>query len=172
VLKRCVHPLRRTTGRRSNVPFPLLSISAMVFVRATEDEEKVMKALELVLPPEKERKRMKLRIERRVAKGVLGNPIIILEARATRKSDARKWWKHILSLLSEKDLEYITNHPDDFMDEFGVVHLRFDKQKAYEGVPVLTGGGGVIKIRAQLEAYPAKVEEFRKAFFKLFERGQ
>jgi len=150
------------------VAFPLLSISAMVFVRATEDEEKVMKALELVLPPEEERKKMKIQIEKKKAKGVLGNPIIIIEARTTRKSDARKWWKHIRSLLSEEDVEYILDHPDDFMDEFGVLHLRFDKQRAYEGVPVLTGGGGVIKIRAQLEAYPAKVEEFRKAFLKLF----
>jgi len=153
------------------VAFPLLSISAMVFVRATEDEEKVMKALELVLPPEEERKKMKIHIEKKKAKGVLGNPIIIIEAKATRKSDARKWWEHIRSLLREKDVEYILHHPDDFMDEFGIVHLRFDKQRAYDGVPVLTGGGGVVKIRAQLEAYPAKPEEFRKAFLKLFERG-
>lgn len=147
---------------------PLLSISAMVFVRATEDEDKVMKALELVLPPEEERKKMRLKIERKKAKGVLGNPIIVLEAKAERKSDARKWWKHILSLLSEKDLEYILNHPDDFLDEFGVVHLRFDKQEAYLGKPILTGGGGVVKVRAQLEAYPAKPEEFRKAFERAF----
>lgn len=147
---------------------PLLSISAMVFVRATEDEDKVMKALELVLPPEEERKKMRLKIERKKAKGVLGNPIIVLEAKAERKSDARKWWKHILSLLSEKDVEYILNHPDDFLDEFGVVHLRFDKQEAYLGKPILTGGGGVVKVRAQLEAYPAKPEEFRKAFERAF----
>ncbi len=124
--------------------------------------------MELVLPPEEERKKMKIRIERKKAKGVLGNPIIILEARATRKSDARKWWKHILSLLRENDVEYILNHPEDFLDEFGVVHLRFDKQEAYLGRPVLTGGGGVIKIRAQLEAYPAKPEEFKKAFERAF----
>ncbi|HIQ09918.1 MAG TPA: hypothetical protein EYH23_00135, partial [Euryarchaeota archaeon] len=130
---------------------PILSISATVFARATEDEEKVRKALELVLPPPEERKKMKLSVKRTVAKGVLGNPIIIIEARADRKSDARKWWKHIVSLLKKEDVEYVLENMHDFLDEFGVVHLRFDKQAAYLGRPVLSGGGGVIKIRAQLE---------------------
>jgi len=149
---------------------PILSISATVFARATEDEEKVRKALELVLPPPEERKKMKLSVKRTVAKGVLGNPIIIIEARADRKSDARKWWKHIVSLLKKEDVEYVLENMHDFLDEFGVVHLRFDKQAAYLGRPVLSGGGGVIKIRAQLEAYPAKPEEFEKAFRQAFKQ--
>lgn len=152
------------------MPSPILSISAMVFIRATEDEEKVMKAFSLVLPPEEERKKMKIQIQKKKVKGVLGNPIIIVEAKATRKSDARKWWAHIRSLLSERDVEYILNHPDDFLDEYGTVHLRFDKQEAYKGKPVLTGGGGVIKVRVQLEAYPAKPEEYLKSFKRLFEK--
>jgi len=139
-----------------------------VFVRATEDEERVREALSLILPPESERRNMKLEIRREVAKGVLGNPIVIIEAVARRKSDARKWWKHILSLLRPEDIDYILRHPDDFLDEYGTVHLRFDKQQAYLGRPVLTEGGGVIKVLAQLEAYPAKPEEFRRAFVRLF----
>ena len=139
-----------------------------MFVRATEDEERVKEALSLILPPESERKNMKLEIHREVAKGVLGNPIVIIEAVARRKSDARKWWRHILSLLRPEDIDYILRHPDDFLDEYGTVHLRFDKQQAYLGHPVLTEGGGVIKVLAQLEAYPAKPEEFRKAFVRLF----
>ena len=147
---------------------PIPSISATAFVRATEDEDKVRKALELLLPPQEERKKMKITLERTVAKGVLGNPIVILSAKAERKSDARKWWRYILSLLGKEDVEYILGHPDDFLDEFGVIHLRFDKQEAYQGRPVLTAGGGVVKVRAQLEAYPAKPEEFRKAFERAF----
>ncbi len=139
-----------------------------MFVRATEDEERVREALSLILPPESERRNMKLEIRREVAKGVLGNPIVIIEAVARRKSDARKWWKHILSLLRPEDIDYILRHPDDFLDEYGTVHLRFDKQQAYLGRPVLTEGGGVIKVLAQLEAYPAKPEEFRRAFVRLF----
>ncbi len=150
------------------MPFPLLSLRARVFVRATEDEERVMRALSLILPPEDVCKNMKLEVRRSVAKGVLGNPIIVVEAVAHRKSDARKWWKHILSLLRPEDVDFILRHPDDFLDEYGTVHLRFDKQQAYLGKPVLTEGGGVIKVLGQLEAYPAKPEEFKKAFVRLF----
>ncbi len=140
----------------------------MAFVRATEDEEKVRQAVRTILPPDLDLKNSRVVWRETIAKGVLGNPILIIEVKASRKSDARKIWKHIRSLLSEEDIKYITSHPDDFLDEFGTVHLRFDKQEAYLGRPVLTAGGDVVKVRAQLEAYPAKPEEYLKAFKKAF----
>jgi len=150
---------------------PILSISATVFVRATEDEEKVKKALELVLPPQEKRKDMKIDVEREIVRGVLGNPIIVLKAGTERRGDARRWWKHIISLLSKEDVDYVLKHQEDFLDELGRVHFRFDKQEAYRGRPALAGGGGVIKVLAQLEAYPAKPEEFKRAFEQAF-RGE
>ncbi len=140
----------------------------MAFVRATEDEEKVRQAVRSVLPPDMDLKNSRVVWRETVAKGVLGNPILIIEVKADRKSDARKIWKHIRSLLSEEDIKYITSHPYDFLDEYGTVHLRFDKQEAYLGRPVLTAGGDVVKVRAQLEAYPANPEEYLRAFKRAF----
>ena len=168
MLRRYAHPCGPTTGRRNKVGPPILSISATVFVRATEDEEKVKRALELVLPPQEEQKGMKIDVERKIASGVLENPIIVMKAKTERRSDARKWWKHILSILSKEDVGHILKHSEDFLDELGRIHFRFNKQEACRGKPVIASGGGVIKVRAQLEAYPAKPEEFKKAFEQAF----
>ncbi|NPA76496.1 MAG: hypothetical protein GXN93_01945 [Candidatus Diapherotrites archaeon] len=141
----------------------------MAFARATEDEEKVRQAVRLLLPPDLNLKESRVRWREEIAKGVLGNHILVIDVYADKKSDARKLWKHIRSLLSEADVKYILSHPEDFLDEHGTIHLRFDKQEAYLGKPILTGGGDVVKVRAQLEAYPAKPEEFLKAFHRAFE---
>jgi len=150
------------------VPAPILSIHIMAFARATEDEEKVRQAVRFLLPPDLNLKNSRVRWRETVAKGVLGNPILIIDVVADKKSDARKLWKHVRSLLSEEDVNHILSHLDDFLDEYGTVHLRFDKQEAYLGRAVLTGGGDVVKVRAQLEAYPAKPKEFKKAFLRAF----
>ncbi len=150
------------------MPAPILSLHIMAFARATEDEEKVRQAVRLLLPPDLDLKNSRVRWRESIAKGVLGNPILIIEVVADKKSDARKLWRHVRSLLSEEDVKYILAHPDDFLDEYGTIHLRFDKQEAYLGRPVLTGGGDVVKVRAQLEAYPAKPEEYQKAFVRAF----
>ncbi len=147
---------------------PILSLHIMAFARATEDERKVRQAVRLLLPPGMDLKNSRVKWRENIAKGVLGNPILIIDVVADKKSDARKLWKHVRSLLSEEDVKYILSHPDDFLDEYGTVHLRFDKQEAYLGRPVLTSGGDVVKVRAQLEAYPAKPEEYKKAFERAF----
>ncbi len=144
-------------------PLPILSATATVFVRATESEEKVLRALRTVVP-----EGIGL-LERTEAKGVLGNKIVILRVLVRKKSEARKLWRHIWERLEEKERAYLKEHAVDHVDEFGRFHLRFDKQEAFAGKLVLSTGGGVIKVVFQLEAYPATPEGFKRAVRELVE---
>ncbi len=146
------------------MPLPILSATVSVFVRATESEEKVLKALRTVTGDVGE-------LERTEAKGVLGNPIVILRVPVRKKAEARRLWKHIWATLGEEDREYLRKHILEHVDEFGRVHLRFDKQKAYMGELKLSEGGGVVKVVIQLEAYPANPEGFARAAGELVKEG-
>lgn len=144
-------------------PLPVLSATVTVFVRATESEEKVLRALRTVVP-----EGLGV-LERTEAKGVLGNKIVILRVLLRKKSEARKLWKHIWKNIDESARSYLREHLEEHLDEFGRLHLRFHKQEAYMGKLVLSTGGGVIKVVFQLEAYPATPEGFAKALKRLVE---
>ncbi len=128
------------------------NIRFRVFVKATEDPEKVKQAVKNVLGD------VKFREEE--VKGVLGNRILILSGEI-KGSAARDAWTRLREMLGSQ-LDEVRKNLDLYVDPFGTLHLRLSKQEAYLGKAVL-GGRGVIKVEIKLKAYPAKWENFIKA---------
>ncbi len=134
-----------------------------VFVRSTEDPEKVKEAVKNVIPTLDEK-----RIEVREHKGVYGNLFLSLTYEGGKR-EARKAWEHIWTNLDPEDREFLKNHIEEFVDEWGNLHLRFDKQEAYLG-RLRLGQSGVIKVIFKLEAYPARREKFLEVARRLVGR--
>ena len=123
------------------------------FAYATEDVEKVRRAMEFVAGPGG--------IELTREKGYHGNEIVIMEKRIKRKAEIRDFWKRV------KDaglLESILPLLDEFMDESGNLYLRFDKQEAYLGNLRLAFKGDVVAVRAKVNSYPMKKEKAMENF--------
>ncbi|MEM1559914.1 MAG: RNA-binding domain-containing protein [Candidatus Bathyarchaeia archaeon] len=109
------------------------SLELEVYVHATEDEHKVMKAVSNILPRDLYEK---LRFDRVRTRGHYGNPITVIKAEA-RLDDAKAISKYILEKMEKYDREYIRRNLEVFVDSVGTIYLRFDKQEAYLGRIVL-----------------------------------
>lgn len=134
----------------------ILNILLRTSVQATEDESRVMKALELFLPED---------IVTQRVEGHYGNPIILVEGRIRSKSGCRRFIELVRSLLAPPELERLGREVDMRVDEDCVFFLRFDKQVAYLGKMKL-GTSDVISARMKLGVFPAKrenaIQEARK----------
>ncbi|MFB6300838.1 MAG: RNA-binding protein [Halobacteriales archaeon] len=124
---------------------PLHYIDLRAFCYATEDEERVRRALRTFLPEEYD-------IDREKNEGHHGDRIVVLSTRVENADDIR----HVLDQVRRlDDLETIRSELDERVDENCSLFLQFDKQAAYRGA-VTTGAG--IMLRAKVEAYPARKE--------------
>ena len=141
----------------------MLGFYARAFVRSTEDPEKVVQALGNIIPTLDSKK-----LEIREHHGVYGNLFYSILYKGEKK-EARKVWEHIWKNLDEEDRELLRNEIEKYVDEWGQLHLRLDKQSAFEG-KLRLGTGGVIKLVFKLEAYPAKPENFLRVARELVER--
>ena len=124
---------------------PLHYVDLRAFCYATEDDERVERALRTFLPEE-------FPIERAETEGHYGDRILVLSTRVENADDIR----HVLDAVGEleaAELERMHEELDERVDENCSLFLRFDKQSAYKG-EVAFGDG--ITFRAKVEAYPAK----------------
>lgn len=127
------------------VPFHYVDLRA--FCYATEDDQRVEKALRTFLPEE-------YPIERNETEGHHGDRILVFSARVENADDVR----HVLSTLDDLEgtsKQALIDDLDERIDDNCSLFFRFDKQAAYEGT-VRQGEG--ITFRAKVEAYPAKKE--------------
>lgn len=127
---------------------PVRWIEARAYCQATEEEERVLRALETAVPGATE--------TRERLDGQFGNPVMAIRRRVERSEGIRTAWDRwkaagILHVLRD-DLE-------SRVDEDGVLHFRIDKQAAYAGNLLPARGGDAIDIQAKLKAYPANREE-------------
>lgn len=122
---------------------PFHYIDLRTFSYATEAEERVLGALETLLPEEAE-------IERAESEGHHGDPIVVLSTRVERAGEM----EYVLEKLrGSVDFETIRSELDDRVDENNALFLQLDKQAAAQGEVALGDG---ITLRAKIEAYPAK----------------
>ncbi len=130
---------------------PIHWIRARVYGHATEDEERVMRALETACPGGVDR--------REVLEGQYGNPILQVARRLEDRGGIRKAWQawRAAGLVAavRPDLDART-------DEEGVLHFRIDKQQACGGVLALAHDEDSIDIQVKLETYPTRPEEIRR----------
>jgi len=121
------------------------SVDLRAYCHATEEVSRVEKALRAVCPDGA--------IDTEAIEGHHGNPILILKCRVQKDDAINAFWRRVKDVgLLEKILENL----EERVDEDAVLHLRFDKQNAYEGSFELATNDDVIAVRAKIAAHPAK----------------
>jgi len=149
----------------------IAKINFRTYCHATEDPNKVLKALGFLIGTELSENDFKpgskhCKISR--TKGYFGNPIITYEVNLIKSRDIRSFWDG----LREKNPDLITELIPEIparMDDDCYFHVRFDKQKAYQEQLEFTVHGDCIVVKVKIKAYPAKKElaiENIKIFFQ------
>ena len=108
---------------------PIIAVEARVFVHATEEKEKVLKALMEIIP---EDLRNEVKVEEEHLEGHYGNPIIKLTVRVEGEK-AREVVEYIVSRLSSIDKSILYTSLEDRVDKDGTLYFRLSKQEAYRG---------------------------------------
>jgi len=129
----------------------ITDISLEAFVNATEDEEKVRRAIENISGqsiPEGS--------EVTVVEGSFGNRIGILRVEYRNKRDIEKVLDRLTSTEAfKRSLE----QAEERLDRDLVYHVRFDKGSAYAGRTVLWEKGEAVVLRIKVSTYPRRYEE-------------
>jgi len=125
-------------------------VSFRTFVATTEDEEKVKKALSLFVPLDS--------ISVTPAVGHYGNPIKILDAILMKKGGLA-FFRFLREQLPQDNLARLRRELPERLDEACKLHIRLDKQAAYEGKINLNDSSDAIVVMAMIESYPAKYDE-------------
>ncbi|MEM3402363.1 MAG: RNA-binding domain-containing protein [Candidatus Hadarchaeales archaeon] len=112
------------------------------FCHATEDENKVMNAMQLLLPEGVD-------IVKKRVEGYHKNPIIIFSAEARGRKIAKSWFDDIIRKLDERGLETVARKIEA-MDRSNTIYLRFDKQKACLGRLTLLDADDVLHVKVRL----------------------
>lgn|GEM_PF-117396 len=138
------------------------SLFFRVFVNATEDETRVIKALQFVARTNE--------FKRLMSTGYHGNPIVILEAILGKKTEIDAFFDR----LSPDDLKKIVDTLERRTDDEGFIYFRFDKQSAYLEKLVLTDAEDVIAVKGKVKVYPSThdraIEKSKEYFETLIKR--
>ena len=120
------------------------------FYYPTEDKDKVKKALATVAGDADTKETD--------YESYYGPTFTLIQVDTGNQADIRKVLENIILTLKQEDLKEVQETLEERVDDDGVLHLRFEKQDAYEGI--LTPGvtGDAIKVRIKLAAYPATRE--------------
>lgn len=113
---------------------PIGYIDIRVFAHATEDVDKVLKAVWNVLPSEAFDVVV---FERSSLVGHHGNPIVVLEARIKDRNLCEGVFRRLASSLGVLDKELLGREVLRFVEK-GSLFLRFDKQLAFLGLVKLS----------------------------------
>jgi len=121
------------------------SVELRAYAHATEDEGRVETALRTLCADGD--------ITLDKTEGHYGNPIVLMTSRLEKPPEIQAFWRRLgeVGVLAD-----ILETIDDRVDEDAVLHLRFDKQKAFEGTIDLARHDDVVVCRAKVVAHPAK----------------
>lgn len=108
-------------------------VEISVFSYATEDEDKVERALRNMIPPGVSN----IKVDIRRLKGYYNDPITIMTASIRRRKDATETFRATMRALSTLDRYRLIEEVEERVDEAGNLYLRLDKQRALRGVEVL-----------------------------------
>lgn len=136
-------------------------IRLTTFIQATEDEDKVLEAIATLIPEEIDDDDVLFDMVETT--GYFGNPIKVVNVEIKRSKAARHFIDYFKELLSEGDRRYILENLDEKVDEEGTLYVRFNKQKAYLGEPVVDEGADVIQVRIKVKAFPMRKEAVVRA---------
>jgi len=125
---------------------PFAGLHARAFCHATEDLEKVKRALRNTIGD------AEMQIAR--TEGHHGNPITIVESSVESIEEISMFFEK----LAEDDLRFVLDTIPTRVDEGCNLFLKIDKQAAYEERIRLGRNDDVISIRIKVIAFPAKRE--------------
>lgn len=134
---------------------PVAYVDIRFFAHATEDADKVIEAVQNVLPSGHTED---IVFNKRNLRGHYGNPITFFEAKIKNKEAIRALVENLSSHLSELDKE--TLHREIHLHvEKGSLYVRLDKQAAFEGKLKLCTSD---PIRIRIRFRKTKIEDIVK----------
>lgn len=139
---------------------PIRWIEARAHCHVTEDEARVLAALDAACPDGPP--------TRETFEGHFGNPIVRLTRRVANPEAIGTAWER---WRAAGILEAIAKDIDVRVDDNGLLHFRLDKQTAYVGTASLAKEADSIDVQVRLKAYPAKPDAFRAAARSLVREG-
>ena len=107
---------------------PIAYIDIRFSVHATEDSEKVKKAVHNLFPANRLEE---ITFKKDALKGYYGNPIILFETRVKDGEIIKAFIEKLATCLSELDKETMLRESDMFVEKSNL-YLRLDKQAAFE----------------------------------------
>jgi len=125
------------------------NVSLRAFIQATEGEDRVRTALSLFL--------FDGEVEVINTEGHFGNPITILQAHIKGRN-CRRFIELLKSKLPGYELDRLKEELDKRIDDDCCLHIRFDKQAAYNGIVQLATTTDTIAAEIKLKAFPARRE--------------
>lgn len=139
---------------------PIRWILARTYCQATEKEDRVQQALDTAVPGGAG--------SRDRFEGQFRNPVIVFTKRLDRAEELRRAW----AVWRDAGLlQPVAQELERRLDEEGVLHVRVDKQAAFEGTLVPASGADSIDIQVKLKAYPAKPEEILRVARSILEEA-
>jgi RNA binding exosome subunit len=130
---------------------PIHWIMARVYCHATEEEDRVVRALDVLCAGGAE--------VRDMLEGQHGNPIIHFVRRLEDGKEISAAWDRWREMGL---VRAVRPDVDARLDDDGVVHFRVDKQRAYEGALALARDEDAIDVQVKLKAYPARADVIRR----------
>ena len=116
------------------------------FAQATEDEEKVTKAMRFASGIE--------RITKSKTGGYHGNPILILEVEIKSSKAIDAFFRR----FKEEDVRELLDSLENRVNEECSFFLRLDKQAAFLGELRLLDSGDIISVSGKIKSYPKRFE--------------
>jgi len=108
---------------------PIASVNIRFSVHATEDPEKVKKAVNYLFSPDHVED---VTFKKKALKGHYGNPISLFEAQIRDPRVVKAVIEKLSSSLCQSDKEKIAREPSLFIERSSL-YLRLDKQAAFRG---------------------------------------
>ena len=123
---------------------PIAYVDIRFFVHATEDLEKVVEAVQKILPSDHLED---ITFRRSNLEGHYGNPITLFEAKIKDKETINALVENLSSHLSSLDKEELGREINRYIEK-GSLYLRLDKQAALRGkIKLITSDPISIRIR-------------------------
>ncbi|CAB3287168.1 conserved protein of unknown function [Methanocaldococcus lauensis] len=135
----------------------LNSIKISAIVHATEDEDKVLEAIEFFIPEDVDEEKINLEVVE--TEGYFRNPIKIINVNVEGK-EAKKIFNHIIDLIKSDERNINKLKKDLHLRiEDNKFYVRFDKQKAYLGKCKVMDGDDVIRVVFNFKIFSPKNKE-------------
>jgi RNA binding exosome subunit len=135
----------------------LNSVKISAIVHATEDEDKVLEAIEFFIPEDVDEEKINLDVVE--TQGYFGNPIKIINISVEGK-EAKKIFRHIMDLIKSDERNLNKLKKDLHLRvEDNKFYVRFDKQKAYLGECRVIDGDDVIRTVFNFKIFAPKNKE-------------